>query len=79
MWKIISEDRRTDDGVDYTAYGVRSSTYCIADICCARETIVRFARLLNEYGASAVNAVDIAEDFLAGGFEGSEEALAVTA
>ena len=79
MWKIISEERRTDDGVDYTAYGVRSSTYCIADICCAREDIVRFACLLNEYGDSAINAEDIAEDFLAGGFESFGGALAVTA
>lgn len=79
MWKIISEERRTDDGVDYTAYGVRSSSYCIADICCTREDIARFAGLLNEYDASPINAADIAEDFLAGGFDGFGEILAVTA
>ncbi|MBP0984338.1 MAG: hypothetical protein J6A19_11490 [Oscillospiraceae bacterium] len=69
MWEIIYEERRTEDNIEYTAYGVRCGSFCIADLCADRREIFWFAKVLNEYGVSPVNAADIAEDYLAGGFE----------
>ncbi len=79
MWQIISEARRTEDGADYTAYGVCIDGFCIQDICSSMNDIVRFAGLLNMYQASPANAADVADDFLAGGFDFPEDVLAVTA
>ena len=67
MWVIISEERTTEDMVRYTAYGVRNNSYCIGDLCTDREEILRFARVLNVHEVSTVNAMDIAEDYLAAG------------
>ena len=81
MWVVISEERMTEDMVRYTAYGVRNSSYCIADLCADREEIIRFAKALNRYNVSVVNAMDIAEDYVAaGGFPFQiERELEVTA
>ncbi len=69
MWEIIYEERRTEDNIDYTAYGVRYGSFCIADLFADRREIFRFAKVLNDYDVSPVNAADIVEDYLAGGFE----------
>lgn len=80
MWVIISEERMTEDNVRYTAYGVRSSSFCIGDLCADSDEILRFVRVLNNYKVSPENALDIAEDYLAEGFsEGIVEELGVTA
>ena len=68
MWVIISEERTTEDKVRYTAYGVRNSSYCIGDLCTDSDEILKLVRVLNAYEVSPVNARDIAEDYLAGGF-----------
>ena len=66
MWVIISEERSTEEA-RYTAYGVRNNSYCIGDLCTDSDEILRFVRVLNSYDVSPVNAMDIAEDYLAAG------------
>lgn len=80
MWEIFMQHRTTDDNMEYTAYGVRCGSFCIADLCADPGEISGFAQALNRYGASPVNALDIAEDYLAGGFEElPQEELPITA
>ena len=67
MWVIISEERMTEDKERYTAYGVRNSSYCIGDLCTDSDEILRFVRVLNNYDVSPLNAIDVAEDYLAAG------------
>ena len=70
MWTIISEKKVSEDTEEYTAYGVRYNCYCISDICTDPAEISRFVRVLNVFDVSPVNALDIAEDYLAEGFPG---------
>lgn len=70
MWTIISEKKINEDIGEYTAYGVRYNCYCISDICTDPEEIGRFVRILNAFDVSPVNALDIAEDYLADGIPG---------
>ena len=80
MWEIFMQYCTTDDNIQYTAYGVRYGSFCIADLCADPGKIAHFAQALNRYGASPVNALDIAEDYLAGGLEElAQEELPVTA
>lgn len=65
MWEIISEARTTEDGVDYTAYGIRKQDFSLADVSADREEAERLIELLNKYDASPIHAADIVEDFLA--------------
>ena len=81
MWEIFMQHRTTEGNTEYTAYGVRYGSFCIADLCADRTEIAHFAHTLNRYGVSPINAADIAEDYLAGGFQDlpPEEQLPVTA
>ncbi|MGN1340425.1 MAG: hypothetical protein ACI4WS_09045 [Oscillospiraceae bacterium] len=80
MWEIIIQHRTTEDNTAYTAYGVRNGSFCIADITTDPADIAAFTQLLNRFEVSPVNALDITEDFLSGGFpEFSSAHLAVTA
>lgn len=80
MWETFMQQRTTDDNIQYTAYGVRYGSFCIADLCTDAADIKQFAQTLNSFGVSPINAMDIAEDYLAGAFEEfSREALPVTA
>lgn len=68
MWTIIYEKKTIEDIGEYTAYGVRNLTFCIGDICTSPDEIRRFVKVLNDFNVSPANALDIAEDYLAGGF-----------
>lgn len=63
MWSII-EERRSVDGEDYTAYGIKSGNTTIRDICADRKNIVELAERMNKFNASEINALDIVEDFI---------------
>ena len=65
MWEIYTEDRCTEDGESYTAFGVRKEDCFIADISTDRKAVERLVEMFNSYDASTINAADIAEDYLA--------------
>lgn len=65
MWEIYTEIRCTEDGESYTAFGVKKEDCFIGDISTDRKAVERLVTMFNSYDASAINAADIAEDYLA--------------
>ena len=45
MWEIFMQYCTTDDNIQYTAYGVRYGSFCIADLCADPGKIAHFAQL----------------------------------
>ncbi len=64
MWEEFSEQITNEDGMLYTAYGIRQGDFRIADItvnqCDIRALLARF----NDFVASELHAHAIVEDFL---------------
>ncbi|MBQ8196300.1 MAG: hypothetical protein IJZ47_13170 [Oscillospiraceae bacterium] len=64
MWEEFSELVTNEDGVEYTAYGIRQGDCRIADItvnqCDIRTLLARF----NDFVASELHALALVEDFL---------------
>lgn len=65
MWKMTTDILQTEDGVQYTAYGITGGDCTISDISTDKDVILEFVDRLNKFGASPINAADIVEDFLA--------------
>ncbi len=65
MWELMTEKRTTEDGFDYTAYGIRQGSVQIADICVGKAEIDRLLDLLNRNNVSEINVADIVEDYVA--------------
>lgn len=65
MWKMTTDILQTEDGAQYTAYGITGGDCTIPDISTDKDVILEFVDRLNKFGASPINAADIVEDFLA--------------
>lgn len=65
MWEMFSENRCTEDGDNYTAYGIRKEKYSLSDVSADRQAVENLVDMLNRNGASTINAADIAEDYIA--------------
>lgn len=65
MWTITTDEMRTEDGVEYTAYGITGGDCTIHDISTDKDAILEFVDRLNKFGASPINAAEIVENFLA--------------
>lgn len=65
MWKITSENRVTEEGVEYTAYGISAVGFMLSDVCVNKREAEELVGLLNRYDASVINAADIIEDYIA--------------
>lgn len=65
MWKITEQSLVSDDGEDYTGYGVSCGECSVDDITSERSVITKLADDLNRYEASPLHIRDIVENFLA--------------
>lgn len=65
MWEMFAEEKITEEGVSYTAFGIRKNDFSIADISTDRREAEELVSLFNRYDASEINAADIVEDYLA--------------
>ena len=65
MWTITTDLMKTEDGLEYTAYGIAGEDCTIPDISTDKEAILEFVDRLNKFGASPIHAVEIVENFLA--------------
>lgn len=65
MWKITEKKMVSEDGEDYTGYGVACEECSVEDITSERAAISKLTDDLNRYEASPLHIWDIVENFLA--------------
>lgn len=65
MWKITEKKMVSEDGEDYTGYGVSCGECSVEDITSERAAIARLTDDLNRYEVSPLHIWDIVENFLA--------------
>lgn len=65
MWTITTDKMQTEDGVEYTSYGIAGGDCIIPDISTDKDAVLEFVGRLNKFGASPINAAEIVENFLA--------------
>lgn len=65
MWRLCLEQKVSEDGVAYTAYGFECGECRISDFSSIREETERFIVLLNENEVSPVHIYDVIENYFA--------------
>lgn len=65
MWKMTVDLLQTEDGTEYTGYGISGGSCVIPDISTDKKAVMEFVDKLNRFNASPINIADIVEDFLA--------------
>lgn len=65
MWKITEKKLVSEDGEDYTGYGVACGECSVEDITSERAVIAKLTDELNRYEASPLHIWDIVENFFA--------------
>lgn len=65
MWQIITEQCTNEDGVSYTAYGIRCDERIVHDLTSLRDEAERFLALINDLDVSPLHIADVIEDYLA--------------
>ncbi|MBP1542911.1 MAG: hypothetical protein J6A16_02345 [Oscillospiraceae bacterium] len=62
MWKLTSEVCTNEEGVTYTAYGLRCKECHIPDISSVKENAERVLQIMNDNQVSTIHAADVLED-----------------
>ncbi len=65
MWTITEKQYTSEDGEDYTGYGVQFGECRVDDITPNRKAIGRFVDALNRFDASPVHIYEIIDNYLA--------------
>lgn len=65
MWELTAEQRTNEEGVTYTAYGLRCGECVIPDFSSLREETEAFISLMNRLEVSPIHAADVVEDYFA--------------
>ncbi len=65
MWKIISEQRTNEEGVNYTAYGLRCGDCVVDDLSSEMQEVQSFIELINRNEVSPIHIYDVIEDYFA--------------